>query len=236
VLVVLTRELGLNDELRRWVGARADAVEIPLTTTLYRSMDIVREEVRAGSHFGDFRSLVVTSARTARYAAVCRDALGEAAKVFSVGAATTRALEREGLTVSATSTGTALELAPLITEGPVLVLGAQGGRDDLASALERDRYSPVSVECYRTRGVELDAAATATLSRADVVFIGAPSAWRVARAVVSKEAWILVPGETTRDAVASDHQRVLVGWGEEFERAWGVLTSTSRDVPGSDDS
>ncbi|HEY5120293.1 MAG TPA: hypothetical protein VII84_01835, partial [Acidimicrobiales bacterium] len=61
----------------------------------------------------------------------------------------------------------------------------------------------------------------------DVVFIGAPSAWRVARALVSSHVWVLVPGRTTLDVVKEDHERVLVGWGQEFESAWETVTASS---------
>ena len=51
-----------------------------------------------------------------------------------------------------------------------------------------------------------------TLAGADVLFIGAPSAWDVAKAYVSKNAWVVVPGPSTGDAVRASHDRVLEGW------------------------
>jgi precorrin-2 methylase len=84
--------------------------------------------------------------------------------------------------------------------------------------------NPVLVECYETTSVELGEEAFEQLRRADVVFIGAPSAWRVARAIVTDGAWVLVPGVTTLAAVRADHERVLLGWGEDFTPAWVVIT------------
>jgi len=34
--VALTREAGMNDELRKWIPKRVTVVEVPLTTTRYR--------------------------------------------------------------------------------------------------------------------------------------------------------------------------------------------------------
>jgi uroporphyrinogen-III synthase len=225
-LVALTRERGHNEELRHLIGARADVLELPLTATHFRSLHEVDDEIHSLTHFGHFRSLVVTSARCDRYVAFARDALFEVHEVFSVGAATTATLERSGLAVTHESSGTALDLADLISEGPVLLLGAAGGRVELSEVLARRFLHPRLVECYSTVDVTLDEGEKEQLRNADVVFIGAPSAWRVARALVSPHVWVLVPGSTTLDVVKEGHERVLVGWGEDFERAWVALTSS----------
>jgi uroporphyrinogen-III synthase len=227
VLVALTRERGRNEELRRLVGERAEVVETPLTTTRYRPLHEVHDEVRTSRHFGLFRSLVVTSSRSERYVAVVRDALIDHYEVFSVGAHTSEVLERGGLLATRESSGTARDLAQLISEGPVLILGAVNGRDEMSRELNDRDLESVVVECYETLPAALEVDSVEHLRRADVVFIGAPSAWRVARSVVSDDAWVLVPGETTMDEVRMTHQRVLVGWGAKFDDAWQQITNAT---------
>jgi uroporphyrinogen-III synthase len=226
-LVALTRERGHNEELRHRIGARAGVLELPLTATRFRPLREVDDDIHSLTHFGDFRSLVVTSARCDRYVALARDALFEVHEVFSVGPATTTTLERSGLAVTHESSGSALDLADFITKGPVLLLGAVGGRVELSEALARRSLHPRLVECYSTVDVTPDEREKEQLRNADVVFIGAPSAWRVARALVSAHVWVLVPGRTTLDVVKEDHERVLVGWGQEFESAWETVTASS---------
>jgi uroporphyrinogen-III synthase len=227
VLVALTRERGRNEDLRRLVGERADVVETPLTMTRYRPLREVDAEVRASRHFGLFRSLVVTSSRSERYVAVLRDALIDRYEVFSVGARTSEVLERLGLTATRESSGTARDLAPFIREGPVLILGAVNGRNELVRELDDRDLGPVVLECYETLPAPLVGDSLEHLRRADVVFIGAPSAWRVASPVVSDDAWVLVPGESTLGEVRMTHQRVLVGWGEKFDDAWERITNAT---------
>jgi uroporphyrinogen-III synthase len=225
VLVALTRERGHNEELRHVVAEVAEVAELPLTTTVFRPLDDVAAQINALKHFGDFRSLVVTSARCARYVALVTDALVDGHDVFSVGPSTTAALESAGLSVTGESSTTALDLADVITRSPVVLLAATGGRRELCEELARRHLQPHVVECYSTVDVVLDEGGQELLGRADVVFIGAPSAWRVARRFVSAHAWVLVPGATTLDEVREDHERVLVGWGEDFAHAWRVVVS-----------
>ena len=227
MLVALTRERGRNEELRQWVGRAADVVEVPLTATSFRSPDDVRDEIGALDAFGSFASLVVTSSRAQGYLDAAVAALGDDAQVFSAGPATTRTLERVGLRVARESTSTAADLAEFIAHGPVLLLGAAGGREELPAALRAKGMVTSVVACYETTSVELDAGQRAQLRRADAVFIGAPSAWRSAREVVEDASWVLVPGETTLAAVRTDHARVVRGWGEEFTRAWKMVTGSS---------
>lgn len=227
VLVALTRERGHNEELRHLIGERADVVEIPLTATYFRPPGEVESEIHSVRHFGRFRSLVVTSARCESYVALARAALIEAPEVFSVGPMTTRMLVSEGWTVAHESAGTALDLVDAITRGPVLLLMAIGGRVELAEALDRRQLHPLTVGCYSTRDATLDEGEQERLRHADVVFIGAPSAWTAARSLVNAHAWVLVPGVTTFEAVKAEHERVLKGWGEDFDGAWERVVSSA---------
>ena len=229
MLVALTRERGQNEELRDWVGGRAEVVEIPLTTTAFRDAGEVEAEIRASRDVGAFRTLVATSARVERYLPLAARALGPDPVVASVGPATTRVLERAGLRVTHESLGGALDLIASVNEGPVLILAATGGREELTAALRSRGVACAVVECYATRGVALGEAERAALGRADVVFIGAPSAWRVAREAVRSDAWVLVPGATTLAAVRAGHERCVVGWGPAFAGAWERITAAPED-------
>lgn len=223
VLVALTRESGRNEPLRRWVDSRARVVEVPLTFTRYRSVDDVANDVRTSRHFGQFHALVATSSRVEPYVDIAAESLIAGSMSYSVGARTTAMLENHGLSVSYQSTGTSVEVAPRIEQGPVLILGAVNGRHELVDLLRSRHLESHFVRCYETRPVVLDEEAVGTLRNANVVFIGAPSAWRVAREVIARDAWVLVPGRTTLNVVRSTHQRSLVGWGGDFERAWRVV-------------
>ena len=227
MLVALTRERGRNDTLRSLIAGRAEVVEVPLTATDFRSLLDVEADIRATAKWGEFRSLVVTSTRCERYVAPAGAALAHDARVYSVGPATSDVLRRAGWAVTHESPDSALDLADVLAEGPVLILGAVEGREELWSVLRERGRDPYRIGCYRTRGVTLDPPDRATIGRADVVFIGAPSAWRIARDLVGARAWVVVPGATTRDAVAGDHPRVLVGWGADFEAAWRTLNGAA---------
>jgi uroporphyrinogen-III synthase len=211
--VVLTREAGRNDSLEEWLPQDATFTEVPLTRTNYYEVSRVAEALERIDSRGRYCSLVVTSERSHSYAALALAASAPDADVFSVGPATTAALESEGLTVHHQGDGGSLTLVPQVRRGPVLVLGAQDMRDDLANAL-RERDLEVSVvACYETVALVPSDAAQALLRAADVVFIGAPSAWAVARSFVSARAWIVVPGASTGGVVAAEHERVMEGWG-----------------------
>ncbi len=220
MLVALTREVGRNEELRRWVGSRAPVCEIPLTSTHYRAPEDVASDIDALSGFGRFASFAVTSVRVGRYVGVATPALMPGADFFSVGTRTTAMLRDLGFAVAYESEGTSLDLARHIIHGPVLILGAVNGRDELVTSLRRSELETHLVECYETVPAALDEAAIGQLGHADVVFIGAPSAWRVARDLIKPDAWVLVPGATTLHDVRATHERVLVGWGGDFESAW----------------
>jgi uroporphyrinogen-III synthase len=96
-------------------------------------------------------------------------------------------------------------------------------RDELVVAL-RGRGLDVSVvACYETQPIVPSDADRALLAAADVVFIGAPSAWSVARRFVAPDAWIVVPGATTGAVVAAQHERVLEGWGPSLRQRLAIV-------------
>ncbi len=109
--------------------------------------------------------------------------------------------------------------------GPVLLLGAATMRPELASALRAKGIDVVSVACYETQGATLSASDERLLRDADVVFIGAPSAWSVARELVAPETWVVVPGASTGTDVRRDHARVIEGWGPELRSRLVELSS-----------
>ena len=211
--IVLTREHGRNDNLRAWLPADAVVREVPATETNYFDETVVRASCAALPASVCFETLVVTSARAARYVAAVHERLCDDHECFSVGASTTTALAQCGVRAGVQSSGPALDLARQVARGPVLLLGAASSRDELGAVL-RDRGLTVeSVACYETRPVDLDDDARRALGDADVVFVGAPSAWRVVAPLVDARAWVVVPGPTTADSVRHDHERVLEGWG-----------------------
>jgi hypothetical protein len=83
----------------------------------------------------------------------------------------------------------------------------------------------VAIACYETNGVALSANDVQVLRDADVLFIGAPSAWALAREHVSDGAWVVVPGATTGAAVRADHPRVIEGWGPHLSTQLAELAS-----------
>jgi len=222
VRVVLTRERGLNGSLVEWLPDDAVVTEVPLTTTRYLDAHEVRRALQASEFFGAFRVLVVTSARTALYVALAREALVEGGSVVSVGAATARALESEDVEVDVVGDARAQDLAPRINEGPVLLLGAATMRPELATTLRAQGLLVTTLTCYETVPAELSDDERKELRDGDVVFIGAPSAWLVAKSIVGADSWVVVPGVTTAAVVRRDHDRVIEGWGpslREYLRA-----------------
>jgi uroporphyrinogen-III synthase len=216
VRVVVTREVGYNDPLRSWLPEGATVNEVPLTTTRFFDAHEVHATLRASEHYGAFRALVVTSARSALYVAVAREGLRDGGSVLSVGSATARALESHDVEVDVVGEGGSAELAPTITEGPVLFLGAAAMREELAAELKDKGVDVTVLACYETLPAVLTSDDEGFLRDADVVFIGAPSAWLVASPFVSPDARVVVPGATTAAYVRRQHQRVLVGWGPEL--------------------
>ena len=209
--VVLTRERGKNDSLREWLPAGASVSEVPLTTTRYLDRDDVRAALDQVASV-PWRSLVLTSERSADYVDLALRVSPDAA-LFVVGPTTKRALIERGLRVDGEGEGGAESLAPLISRGPVLMLGASSTREELGAALRANGLDVEVVACYETLERTLTLSDAATLRGADVVFIGAPSAWRVACDAVASDAWVVVPGATSAAAVLADHPRVIEGWG-----------------------
>lgn len=211
--VVVTRERGSNDSLVAWLPDDAVVSEIPLTTTRFLDANEVLKALRGSEFFGAYRVLVVTSARSALYVTLAREALGEGGSVVSVGSATARALESEDAPVDLVGEGGALDLSREISEGPVLLLGAASMREELVTALQARGLSVTKLTCYETLPVALSDGDAQKLREADVVFIGAPSAWFVAKAFVTTNSWVVVPGATTGDVVRREHSRLIEGWG-----------------------
>ncbi|HTT58810.1 MAG TPA: uroporphyrinogen-III synthase [Acidimicrobiales bacterium] len=221
--IVVTRERGHNRELISWLPAGSAVSEVPLTTTRYFDAHEVRSALEASANYGQFRALVVTSARSALYVALAREALARGARVLTVGTATARALEEEDVIVDLTGQGGAEDLAAQISAGPVLVLGAATMREELRDALVVRGISVEHLACYETVAAELSAADQLILREADVAFIGAPSAWRVAQAFVEPDCWVVVPGSSTATVVAREHVRVIEGWSPQIASRLGAL-------------
>jgi uroporphyrinogen-III synthase len=165
----------------------------------------------------------VTSARSALYASLAKEALGLHGAVLVVGTATAHALEEESVDVELIGEGGAEDLGPLIKEGPVLLLGAASMRDDLERGLLARGLVVERLSCYETLPADLSGADQATLRDADVIFIGAPSAWSVAEDFVSERTLVVVPGATTGAAVNRAHERVIEGWGPQLREVLGSL-------------
>ncbi len=228
--VVVTREAGRGDALRSWLPPDAEVVEVPLTVTHYEEPDALVRAARALPHVGAYAVLVVTSARGAEAAALVRPVAAPNSVVVSVGPSTSAALRARGVEVTVEGAGGAVELADVIERGPVLVVAARDARDELTRRLTDRRLVVARLSCYETRPREPDAAGAAALARADVVLVGAPSTWAVARAYVGASAWVVVPGATTARAVAADHARLMEGWGPSLrERLATVTGGDSRD-------
>ena len=210
--VVLTREAGHNDLLREYVPVGAQILEVPLSRTRYRTLAEVTREIESSRDFGAFETLVVTSPRSDEYLETVRPALSPDAEIYSVGRSTTRALVRHDFTLTGESSGSAADLAPFVTRGPVLLLGAKIIRRELPDALDKRGLRIFHLACYETVPVDLDDSGREVLASADVVFVGAPSAWRLCQEFVRESAWVVVPGSTTGDEVRLTHDRVIEGW------------------------
>ncbi|HEY5112007.1 MAG TPA: uroporphyrinogen-III synthase [Acidimicrobiales bacterium] len=215
--VVLTREHGHNEPQRTWLPDDAIVTEVPLTTTHYFDVNRVREELLKTKHAGAFKVLVVTSGRSARYVAAAREALSEGALELSVGSATALALGDAVASADAEDEGGALRLDSEIEEGPALLLGATTMRGELPAALRARGIEVTKVACYETLPAVLSGDDVRQLRDADVVLIGAPSAWQVAEGLVEARAWVAVPGPTTSAEVRRSHERVIEGWGPDLK-------------------
>ena len=226
--VVLTRERGRNEELVAWLPDGAETFEVPLTETRYFEADEVRRTLVDTALKSPYRSLVVTSSRSARFVETALASCTGDVEVFSVGPSTTRALAALGQDVCAQSTGGALELSLQIRSGPVLLLGAATMREELGDDLRSRGMEVAKVACYETRPIPPDEIGRRLIAEADVVVIGAPSAWAVAREFVAPTSLVVVPGESTARSVEVDHERTLVGWGP----SWRVALAAPDPGPG----
>jgi uroporphyrinogen-III synthase len=210
--VVLTREAGRNDELRHALEGSCRVLEVPLTATLYRTGDDVARDVEALAAKTPFATVAFTSPRGAAIAALVVARVPGCA-LAAAGALTAAALrvalgEQTEILTPTTPGGRALGEA--IVRGPVLVVGAALPSRALDDALAA-RFIEVSrVASYETRPVALGGLSREELRIGDVVLIGAPSTWAVAAPEIRRTAIVIVPGETTRAAVAESHERVVV--------------------------
>ena len=225
--VVTTRERGHNDALRRWLPEEAYIDEVPLTSTIYFDEAVVADALRATPAFGTFRALVVTSARSARFATSALVAGSRTAEVFSVGPSTTKALIEREITVRAQATGASIDLVRQIIRGPVLVIGAATMRDELSDALRGRDFDVTSIRCYETVTTPPGDAGAQLLRDADVVLVGAPSTWSVAQPFIRSDAWVVVPGPTTGMIVREQHERVIEGWGPSLRERLNDLGAGS---------
>jgi hypothetical protein len=73
--------------------------------------------------------------------------------------------------------------------------------------------------------VDVSAVDAQRVRDADVVFIGAPSAWSVARELVADATWVVVPGSSTAADVRRDHDRVIEGWGADLRTRLAELAN-----------
>lgn len=214
--VVLGREAGKNESLRDWLPPGSTVIEVPLTTTTYFDVAAVRAALEKSRAHGMYRTLVVTSARSADYVDVARLSSTMDVAVVSVGPSTSAALASLSVHVDTQGEGSAESLAHEITQSPVLILGATSIREELPSALRAKGLEVVCIACYETVAAALTPGDVETLQNADVLFIGAPSAWAVARAHVRETTWVVVPGASTGEAVRLDHGQVIEGWGPQL--------------------
>lgn len=222
--IVVTREAGKNSPLMAWLPPGATVTEVPLTTTSYFDVAQVRDALDGSGSNGTYKSLVVTSERSAGYVEIARGASASDVEVYCVGPTTTRALANRGVHVHVQGEGSADALAPHIARGPVLILGAKSMREELGTALRLKGLEVVAIACYETIGVTLDSSDAATLRGADVLFVGAPSAWAVARENVERDTWVVVPGPSTGAVVRVEHSRVIEGWGPQLRTRLAELS------------
>ncbi len=227
--IVLTREVGKNDELRALLPPGASVDEVPLTATTYFDVAEVRVALGDARASGMFRTLVLTSERSADYVGLALYVSTPEVEVFAVGPATARALDARDVTVRAHGEGSAESLAELISIGPVLVLGATQTRPELAAQLRAKGLEVAAVACYETMGLTPSREDVEKLRAADVVFVGAPSAWVVGRDAVSERSWVVVPGSTTAAVVRIDHSRVIEGWGPQLTTRLAELATPPKD-------
>jgi uroporphyrinogen-III synthase len=210
IRVALTREEGSNDGLRGYLDESWDVVEVPATRTSYLSDEAFDASLRSLRLVTSSPWLVATSARGASYVTRAAHALGVKARVACVGEQTARAVEDHGVHVEVVGESGAAALAPYL-DGEVVIVGALERRGDLTQSLQARDVEVHEVTCYETLARELSPSEQLALGASDVVFVGAPSAWRVLRPWVSHDAAVVVPGATTANEVGPRFT-VLQGW------------------------
>jgi len=224
IQVVLTREGGRNALLQAWVPNGAAVSDVPLTTTVWSTPTEVTDQLAALASPERYATLVVTSARVDKYLELVRPVLGDPVVTGAVGSASAAVLASHGFTVNLRSNEGAAALAPSIDRGPVLLLGALEMLSELPTALRNRGLRVDLVHCYVTVAKSLTASERATLSAADVLFIGAPSAWAVVAPFVNPATLVVVPGRLTAEAVQASHQRVHVGWDDAVREVLRSVT------------
>ncbi len=220
VKIVVTRERGHNESLREWLDP--PFAEVPATRTLERGVEDVRAELAETAPGATW--LVVTSSRSVGPLSVGRDLVSPSTRVAAVGEATARALLALDWPVDVVGSSGALSLLEHLDTSPILVVGAESARPELPAELRRRGIEVRVVSLYRTEARTLEESERRVLREADVVVVGAPSAWRVLRADIEPRTFVVVPGETTRAEVARDHQRVLVGGGADWPAVRDLVT------------
>lgn len=216
IRVVLTREATMNDALHVYLPEHVNVVEVPATRTNFRDLDTFSDALRAVLVDAVPTWLVLTSARAAPYAARAVTLLSDEVLVACVGAATASAVRDAGVRVDLEGSGGAGELAELL-DGVVLVVGAFEPLGELESRLDDRAIKHVSVPCYETVARELSASEQLALASAHVIFVGAPSAWRVVEPWLVESALVVVPGATTAAQVDARFE-VMEGWNDELAR------------------
>lgn len=228
--VVLTREEGRNGSLREYLPTGAVVTEIPATRTEYREPGEFDQSLRTLDLSGEVTWIVVTSARAAPYARRALEILGSDVRVASVGEATTRELEGLGVEVALSGDAGAAALATHLG-GTVLTIGARESHGELEELLGARDVVVRALACYETTSRELSAGERQTLRDADVVFVGAPSAWRVVGTFVNERALLVVPGDTTAHEVGGGRP-IMVGWDETLAdrlAAWVQSRESARE-------
>lgn len=211
----------MNDALRAYLPEHVNVVEVPATTTNYRDLGAFGDALRAVRVSMTPTWLVLTSARAATYAAHAVTVLGDDVRVACVGAATARAVRDEGVRVELEGESGSRELAELL-DGVVLAVGAVEPLGELESRLDERSITHVSVPCYETVARELSPSEQLALASAHVVFVGAPSAWRVVAPWLVESALVVVPGARTGAQVDARFE-VMEGWNDQLARrlrAW----------------
>jgi uroporphyrinogen-III synthase len=212
-LVVLTREPPRNDPLAADLRGLAEVAEVPLTSTAYRSEQAVAHELASIAR-EPAACVVVTSARAARFAGLALSAARADAPVVVVGdqsASAVRSVVGQAHRVIVAPGRSATSVARCVEGGPALALSAARPRHELDDELAHRGIALLRVTCYETVTARLDIEQRELLAEADVVVVGAPSAWEVARGVIARGATVVALGATTTRAVAQDHDHVVDG-------------------------